>query len=484
MRLRLPQLPTGAAGSATPAGTGTVRSALGQRNFRIVFWGSFASSIGTWMQHVTLGAYALELTGSPTFLSLVLFAQLGPMLALSVVGGALADLVDRRRLLIAAQVEQLLATAALALLVARGQPSEGALLIVVAFIGIGTAIHLPTYSAVLPALVERRQLAGAVALNSTQMNVARVVGPALGGVTFAAFGAAAVFALNSVTYLFAIAALVIVRIPPVEVEPGTAVGWRRLVGGFAVARRDPLVRRCLIAMAVFSFLCLPFIGQMPTLAAQNLGIAPRSVAYGMLYTCFGVGAIVGAVSIGTFLARRSRERLVQAGLLGFAVSLAAFGLLRAPAPAYPVAVVVGFFYFATITSLSVVLQERLADAVRGRVMALWAMAFGGTIPLGHLLAGPVAEATSITLVIGYGVAAALVLAAYTDLARAGAAPGSFTSRASQPGPVSPVDASSASPGAPSPAAFAPAAAGARATPPAGRPPAGPPAAPDPPPGCP
>ena len=403
-----------------PAPPSPARAALANRDFRIVFLGSFASSIGTWMQHVTLGAYVLELSGSPTFLGLVLFAQLGPMLVLSVVGGALADLVDRRRLLLVAQAQQLLAAAALALLVSRGRPSETALLAVVACLGIGAALHQPTYSAMLPALVGRRHLAGAVSANSTQMNVARVVGPALGGVLFAAVGAGAVFALNAVTYLFVIAALAVVHIPPVERSLDDDVGWRRLVGGFTVARHDPLVRRCLVTMAVFSLLCLPFVGQMPTLAQRNLGIDPSSAAYGLLYTCFGLGAIVGAVSIGTFLASRPRLRMVRTGLLGFAAALAVFAVLRRPAPAYPVAVVIGFFYFGTITALSVALQERLADAVRGRVMALWVMAFGGTIPLGHLLAGPITERTSISWVMGYGVIAALALAASTrvDLAAA------------------------------------------------------------------
>jgi MFS family permease len=402
-----------------PRPGGSARAALGHRNFRVLFWGSFASSIGTWMQHVTLGAYALELTGSPSFLGLVLFAQLGPMLALSAVGGALADVVDRRRLLLAAQTEQMLATAALAILVARGDPSEAALLAVVTLIGIGSAFHQPTYGAVLPTLVGREHLAGAVALNSTQMNAARVIGPALGGVAFAAFGAAAVFGLNALSYVFAIGALLVVRIPPVEVEVGAATGWRRLVGGVDVARRDPVIRRCLVTMAAFAFLCLPFIGQMPTVAARNLGIDPSSAPYGLLYTCFGLGAIGGAASMGTVLARHAKEPLVRLGLLGFAASLAVFALLRSPGPAYPVVLVVGFVYFATVTSLSIVLQERLADAVRGRVMALWTMAFGGVIPLGHLVAGPLVERTSISLVMGYGVVAAVALAAYADLSAAG-----------------------------------------------------------------
>ncbi|MDP9019331.1 MAG: MFS transporter [Actinomycetota bacterium] len=411
---------------AAPPGSdpvpGTARAALAHRDFRIVFWGSFASRLGTWMQHVTLGAYALELTGSATFLSLILFAQLGPMLFLPVLGGALADVVDRRRLLIAAQGEQLVATAVLAVLVAGDDPSQGALLAVVGAIGVGAAIHAPAYDAVLPALVGRTDLAGAVSLNSTQMNLARVTGPALGGAVFAAFGAAAVFAVNAVTYLFVIAALAAVRIPPLrQVDQGTE-RWSRISAGFAVARHDPLVRRCLVTMAAFALFCMPFIGQMPTLASRNLGIEPSSVAYGLLYTCFGLGAAVGAVSVGTFLATRSKERLVRVGLLGFAAALAVLALLRDAVPAYPVVLVVGFCYFGTVTSLAVVLQQRVDDAVRGRVMALWTMAFGGTIPLGLLAAGPLVETFSISWVMGYGVLAAVSLAAYADLPRVATTP--------------------------------------------------------------
>ncbi len=373
------------------------------------------------MQHVTLGAYALELTGSATFLSLVLFAQLGPMLFLPVLGGALADVVDRRRLLIAAQAEQLLGTAVLAVLVASGEPSPAALLAAVGVIGVGAAIHAPAYDAVLPALVGRADLAGAVSLNSTQMNLARVTGPALGGLVFAAFGAAAVFALNAATYLFVIVALVAVRIPPL-VPADENRRWARLSGGFGVARRDPLVRRCLVTMAAFALFCMPFIGQMPTLASRNLGIEPSSVAYGLLYTCFGLGAAVGAGSIGTFLAARPKEQLVRRGLVAFAGALAVLAVLRTPLPAYPVILVVGFCYFGTVTSLAVVLQQRLDDAVRGRVMALWTMAFGGTIPLGLLAAGPLVETFSISWVMGYGVVAAVALAVYANLPRVATAP--------------------------------------------------------------
>ena len=168
-------------------------------------------------------------------------------------------------------------------------------------------------------------------------------------------------------------------------------------------------------MFTFSLLSLPFIGQMPVLADENLGIAARSTQYGILYACFGVGALIGALSIGTVLAGRRLERVVRVGLVVFAGFLTVFALLRVPAHAYLGIVLVGVFYFAVITSLSTVLQFRLDDSNRGRVMAIWIMCFGGTVPIGNLIAGPLIEATSITAVVLCGAVVAVALAVYADL---------------------------------------------------------------------
>jgi MFS family permease len=382
------------------------------RDFRVVWLGAFSSNIGTWMQNVVLGAFAFELTRSPAYVSLVAFAQLGPLLVLSVVGGLLADTIDRRRLLIGAQFVQLLGSLALAVLVLADEPSRAGIVAAVFVVGAGNALNAPAWVAMLPELAGHENMAGAISLNSTQMNASRVVGPALGGVLFPLIGASGVFTLNAVTYLFVIGSLFLIH-------PGRAVadtegprGFRRLLGGFVVARHDRLVRRALISLTVFSFLCLPFTGQMPTVAAENLGMRPKSLAYGLLYASFGLGAVLGAVSIGTFLAHRSKAKIMRAGLAVFAVALAAFALLRTPWPAYPLVLVIGFAYFATVTSLNTVLQVHLDERVRGRVMSLWLMAFGGTVPLGLLAAGPVAEATSITVVLLYGAVVAAGLSVY------------------------------------------------------------------------
>lgn len=394
---------------------GTARAALAYPTFRRLYWGAFGSNVGSWMQNAVLGAYALELTGSASFVGLIVFAQLGPLLLFSLVGGALADVLDRRKLLIAVAVEQLVLSAGLTVLATDEDPNKVALVAIVLGIGVGQAIHAPTYSAALPALVERRDLAGAISLNSAQMNASRVIGPAIGGVLFAAFGVAWVFAVNTATYLIVIGVLAVIRLPRVEQDPDEPKGLRRLLGGIHVARQDRTIRRVLLTMAMFSLLCLPFVTQMPVIAERNLGIAPRSAAFGLFYACLGIGAVIGSLSIGTVFADRSKRRLIRQGLALFAGSVALLALIRAPLPAYPVTVVVGIAYFGTVTSLSTVLQEQLDDRVRGRVLALWVMCFGGTVPIGGLIAGPVIEATSVTVVMIFSAVMAALLGLYAYL---------------------------------------------------------------------
>ncbi len=399
-----------------PIRPGTARAALRHRVFRRVFVGAFLSNIGSWMQNVVLGALAYELTHSATFVGVLLFAQLGPLLLFSLVGGLLADVFDRRRLLIVVSIVQALLSLLLALVARGGDPSRVWLVVITFGIGMGQAVFGPTYSALLPVLVGREDLAGAISLNSAQMNGSRVIGPAIAGVMAAQIGASWVFVVNAASYLLVIRALYTVELPaPVRNPLEEGQGLRRLLSGFQAARQDPVVGRSLLIVFAFSLLSLPFIGQLPTLADRNLGIEATSIQYGFLYTCFGAGAMIGALSIGTVFSDRSMAKIVRVGLVAFAAFLAVFSLLRSVTPAYPVVVLVGLAYFAIITSLSTVLQERLDDSNRGRVMALWIMGFGGTVPIGNLIAGPLIEATSVTTVVMTGAAIAVGLAAFARL---------------------------------------------------------------------
>ena len=247
------------------------------------------------------------------------------------------------------------------------------------------------------------------------MNLSRVVGPAIGSLIYARWGVSWVFVGNGVSYLFIIGALLTVVVPGVFPDPDEPRGLSRILGGFAVARRDRVVGRCLLVMTLFSLFSLAFVVQMPTLAELNLGIDPAHTTYGLFYATFGTGAVVGALSIGTYLSQRPLERVVRVGLGGFAVFLALLALVRSVPLAFPIVFVVGFFYFATVTSLSTVLQARLDNQVRGRVMALWLMAFGGTVAIGGLIAGPVIDATSVTFVLLGGAVVAAALVPFADL---------------------------------------------------------------------
>ena len=395
--------------------TGTAMAALRHRTFRIVFLGAFASNIGTWMQNVVLGAFAYDLTHSSTFVGIIIFAQLGPTLIFPMLGGFIADKVDRKKFLIILSVEQLVFSLGVAWVVRSPHPSHPLLVLMVILVGVGSAMFGPTYSALLPGLVGREDLPGAISLNSAQMNASRVIGPVIGGALFSLVGPAWIFVGNAATYLFVVGALMIVTLPIVPVAAQKASRWRELTAGITTARRDPVVGRCLLTVFVFSLLALAFLGQLPVVAAHNLGIHPGSAKYGLLYACFGLGALIGAISIGTVFARTSKPMIVRVCLLGYTLSLTTFALLREALPAYFVVAVVGAFYFAFITALNTTLQAQLEDHVRGRVMALWMMGFGGTVGVGNLLIGPVVSAVGITDVLLFGAGVALLLAWYADV---------------------------------------------------------------------
>jgi predicted MFS family arabinose efflux permease len=331
-------------------------------------------------------------------------------------GGLLADKLDRKKFLVVLSLEQLVFSLGVALVVRSSSPSHVLLVVMVVMVGVGNALYAPTYSAILPGLVGREDLPGAIALNSTQMNASRVIGPIIGSVAYHLVGPTWVFTGNAVTYLFVIAALMVVTLPVLPPSSRRPVGHGRdLWAGVATARADHVVGRCLVTVFVFSLLALAFIGQMPVVAAHNLGINPKSSNYGLLYACFGTGALLGSISIGTVFSKTSKPMIVRVGLVGYALALAAFALLRQALPAYFVVALVGAFYFAFITALNTTLQARLDDAVRGRVMALWIMGFGGTVALGNLLVGPVVAAVGITDVLLFGAGVALALVWYADV---------------------------------------------------------------------
>lgn len=395
---------------------GTARAALSYPEYRLVWTGLFLSSIGTWMQNLALPAYIDDRTGSAKIVGLLVFAQLGPLLLLAIPGAIIADRVNRKTFLLWMQWTQLVFSLVLAAVVSIDGPIWALFLAQVA-IGTGNALNAPAFQATVPLLVDRRDLAGAISMNSVQLNGSRVLGPtlaallSLGGVT-----TSQLFVINAGTYLFLIYALMRVSLPHV-VATHPETGWRRALTGLRISRERPVLARLLVTMASFSFFSLIYVALFSSIARLNFGIDPVGPTYRWLYAVWGLGALSGALATGTFLAQSHRPRVIRRGFLGFALSLAAFALVRHPAPAFPIGFCLGAFYFMSANAMVTVFQQNLKDAERVSVMPLWFMAFGGTVTLGGLAGGPIIDATGARWVLLFGAAFAVLLSRFADLDR-------------------------------------------------------------------
>ncbi|MFM9225375.1 MAG: MFS transporter [Actinomycetota bacterium] len=397
-----------------PTRPGTARAALSYRDFRVMWTSSFASSVGVWMQQVVLPAYVYSRTGSAAQVAVFSFAQLGPLLLLSIPAGVMADKFERRKWLVTAQCIQMIGSILLGVISSLHGPIA-ALFFAQLIVGIGNSLNAPAFSAVLPSLVRPEDLGGSISLSSTSVNGSRVMGPILAAILMnIGLDTPHIFFINAATYLIVRSAVLRVNLPPSGRTSES--GWRSLTVGFRVARDRPVVGRILLTMFSFSLLSLPYVGLFPAVADLTFGIQPRTSLYKWLYATWGLGAMFGALSIGTVLAGIDKRRTARMGFAAFAVAMCAF----ASSPNVPLAFVTGFLlgiaYFSTTTSLMTVLQSRLEIEVRARVLSLWFMAFGGTIPLGNVIFGPVMDAIGSRPVLYLAAAWSLFLAWWCNIA--------------------------------------------------------------------
>lgn len=395
---------------------GTARAAFSYREFRILWVSMFLSNVGTWIQNLALPAYIDHRTGSAKMVSVLIFAQLGPMLLLAIPGGILADRFPRRAWLLAMQWIQLLFSLVLAAIVSVDGPIW-ALFLAQLTIGTSNALNAPAFQASIPMMVDRRDLAGAISLNSMQLNGSRVAGPSLAALlTLWGVSTAQLFVLNAATYLVLIVALLRIAVPDVRSDrPET--GWRQALIGINISRERPVIGRLLVTMAGFSFFSLVLVALFPSVTRLNFGVDPESSTFKWIYATWGLGAFFGALAVGTFLARFHRPRVISIGFVGFALSMTGFALVRSPEPAFPLGFLVGTFYFTIATSMVTEFQQNLRDTERVSVMPLWFMAFGGTVTLGGLAFGPVLDAIGARWVLLGSAAFAAFLAWWCNLDR-------------------------------------------------------------------
>ena len=372
-------------------------SALHYRDFRLLWFGAFTSTTGTWMQTVAQGWVVLHMTQSAFLLGVDGFLATGPMLIFSLFGGVVADRVDRRRIMLLSQYLQMSFAFILAALIWAGNVEVWHILLLSFLTGSAQSFSGPSYISLLPLLVKREDLPNAIAMNSMQFNLARVIGPTLAGLALAAWGAAVCFAVNGLSFLAVILALLLIRTPHVARTEERGGIMDEMRAGFRFVKQRPKLMVLTFLAFAGTFLGMPIITLMPFYTTKIFGLAAGGYAWMM--TTYGLGSVAGALLVAATAHRARKGKLALELQLAFACLLVAFAFARSLVLAHIVAFLAGACIVGVIALYSSLVQLTTSDEMRGRVMSIFMLAFRGGMPLGSLIAGYVAQRWSITIAL-------------------------------------------------------------------------------------
>lgn len=367
-------------------------SALHYRDFRLLWFGAFTSTTGTFMQAFAQAYLVYKLTNSAFLLGVDGFLSTGPMLLFSLFGGVIADRIERRRIMLASQIFQMSFAFILTLLIATKTVKVWHILLLSFLTGSAQSISGPAYISLLPLLVRREDVPNAVAMNSTQFNLARVIGPSLGGMVYGLWGAAACFALNGLSFVAVIIALTLIRMPPAPAASGTSI-IEEMHEGFRFVRHRTTLQLLTFLAFAGTFFGMPLFTMLPVIA-RRFDLEERGLSF--LQADYGLGSVIGALFVAATGHSARKGRLALSLQLTFAILLAAFGISRNLTASLVIAFLAGVCVVSVIALYSSLVQLTTSDAMRGRVMSIFMLAFRGGMPLGNLLAGWVAQRWSIT----------------------------------------------------------------------------------------
>lgn len=366
---------------------------LSHPTFRSLWLAVLVSNIGTWIHDVAAAWIMAETTGSPLMVAAVQSATTLPVVLLAIVAGTLADIVDRRRYLILAQLWMFLAAGTLAVLAQLGQLGPWSLVLLTFALGCGAAMAMPAQQATTPELVPKPLLGSAVALGSLSMNIARATGPAIGGLIVAQAGAAAAFALNALTFLAIVFALWRWKRTPAEsVLPPESFGLA-LRAGLRYASQASVLQAVLVRTGAFFAFASALTALLPIVVRQELQASAGT--YGLLLGCIGIGAISGAVLLPRLRRRLDADRLFLLASLVYAVCIAGVALLRDLRALYPICLVAGFAWISVLSSLQIAAQTAVPAWVRARALALYIVVFSAGMAVGSLGWGTLAQRYSV-----------------------------------------------------------------------------------------
>lgn len=365
--------------------------ALSHRNYKLFFSGQSISLIGTWMTRIATSWLVYRLTGSALLLGVVGFAGQIPSFLLAPFAGVLVDRWNRHHLLVATQVLSLLQSLALAILTFTGVINIWHVILLSVFQGLINAFDMPGRQAFVVEMVERREdLANAIALNSSMVNAARLLGPSIGGVIIAAVGESWCFMIDAISYVAVIISLLLMKITPRMTERiKEAKMLRQLNEGWEYATRFAPIRNVLLLLALVSLVGMPYTVLMPVFANDILKGGPNTL--GLLMAASGVGALAGAMLLAARKSVLGLGKYIPLTAGAFGAGLIAFSFSRALWLSLVLMIVTGLGFMVQMAASNTVLQTIVEEDKRGRVMSFYTMAFMGTAPFGSLLAGSVAD---------------------------------------------------------------------------------------------
>jgi MFS family permease len=375
-------------------------AALKHPNFRLFFFGQLVSLIGTWMQNTAQGWLVYQLTGSKVLLGTVAAVSALPMLVLSILGGSVADRHPKRAVLLWTQTGMMFLAFVFAGLVWTGRIQPWHILVLAALGGVAMAFDLPARQAFMVELTSPEDLINAVSLNSSIVNGARVAGPAVAGFLMAQAGLTACFFLNGLSFIAVIAGLLMMRLPPFVAPPRHASAGRHMLEGFTYVAGHQRLRRLLLLFCAVSIFGWSYSVLLPAYATDILHVKEES--YSVLLSANGVGALIGALTVATYGTRVHPRILIFGGVWVFSIMLMLLAVVRLYLLVLFCLAVGGWgmmLYFSTTTSL---IQTSVPHEMRGRVMGIWALVFGGTLPIGGLESGLLSQAVGVPWTIATG----------------------------------------------------------------------------------
>ncbi|MDT8322578.1 MAG: MFS transporter [Bacteroidota bacterium] len=389
--------------------SGTFRT-LRQRNFRLFIIGQLISLIGTWAQRLGVGWLAWELTHSAFWVGAAAFAGLFPGVLAGPLAGSVVDSMSRFRLLKITQRLFLLQAAVLATLTITGHINIEWLLFLETLLALITAFDIPVRQALVVDLVGKEDLPNGIAINSTTVNITRMIGPALAGIIIVSFGIGEAFLFNAITYIAVLGSLAMIRLDEHAPSRGGQRRISHITDGLRYAWRTPRIRNWLLLFFLLALFGMPYGTIMPVVAEAGYGMGAAGLSW--LVAASGLGATTGALLLASRKNTRGLTRMLFVGAVFFGLSLIVFGLIDSFLFAVLFVPFCGYAMMLQMAGINIALQTELAEEQRGRVMSLLSMAFQFAFPLGSLWMGWVADNYGVTtpFILGGGLTTLAALA--------------------------------------------------------------------------